>query len=70
VIVAICAVYVVLGTAMEERPMISSPCRCSSVVTAPRFDPICSHHHRDRRADRLISPPWDEHLVVKSLLRH
>jgi len=58
VIVAICAVYCA-GTAIEELSMISSPSRLP-VVTALGFTPICRHHHRDRRAVGLISPPGDE----------
>jgi len=57
VIVAICAIYVVLGTAMEELSMILLTVPLFfPVVTALGFDPhLVRHHRRDRRADRASS---------------
>jgi TRAP-type C4-dicarboxylate transport system permease large subunit len=73
VIVAICAVYVVLGTAMEELSMI--------LLTVPLFFPVVTGLGYDPVwfgvivvivvQIGLISPPVGMNIfVVKSLLRH
>ena len=73
VIVAICAIYVVLGTAMEELSMI--------LLTVPLFFPVVSALGYDPIwfgiiivivvQIGLISPPVGMNIfVVKSLLRH
>jgi len=73
VVVAICAIYVVLGTAMEELSMI--------LLTVPLFFPVVTHLGYDPIwfgiiivivvQIGLISPPVGMNIfVVKNLLRH
>jgi TRAP-type C4-dicarboxylate transport system permease large subunit len=73
VIVAICAIYVVLGTAMEELSMILLTVPLFfPVVTALGFDPIWFGIIVVIVVQiGLISPPVGMNIfVVKSLLRH
>jgi len=73
VIVAICAIYVILGTAMEELSMI--------LLTVPLFFPVVTHLGYDPLwfgiivvivvQIGLISPPVGMNIfVVKNLIRH
>jgi TRAP-type C4-dicarboxylate transport system permease large subunit len=73
VVVAICAIYVVLGTAMEELSMI--------LLTVPLFFPVVTALGYDPIwfgiiivivvQIGLVSPPVGMNIfVVKSLLRH
>ncbi len=58
VMVAICVIYVVLGTAMEELSMILLTVPVFfPLVVGLGFDPgLVRHHHRRRRADRPDQP--------------
>ncbi len=58
VMVAICAIYVILGTAMEELSMILLTVPVFfPLVVAPRLRPgVVRHHHRRRRRDRPDQP--------------
>jgi len=56
VVAAICAVYVVLGTAMEELSMILLTSPCVPGDRAPGFDPIWFASYVCRGRDRSHQP--------------